>query len=156
MLSGFSPSQFGYGYDAIGLTNRPTNSLRKLQNPAMASSQRGPESERHHPRGLGLGHADAPQGREHPARSSTAHAAPQGRSSNEDGHAKHHRMPAEPPHNHNLNTDVDPHRGDSYEAPPRRAAETATTRSPSSPRTPPTPGSSAWKPASRSTPPTPA
>ena len=42
------------------LTNQPKISSNAPQKPATASSHTDPESERHHPRGLGLGHADAP------------------------------------------------------------------------------------------------
>ena len=52
-LSGLTPTP-------IRLTNQPKTAATAPQKPAPASSQTDPESERHHPRVLGLGHADAP------------------------------------------------------------------------------------------------
>lgn len=62
-LSGLTPAP-------IGLTNQPTTSPHAPQKPAMASSHTDPESERHHPRVLGLGAR-----RRAPKDGSTRHAA---------------------------------------------------------------------------------
>ena len=52
-LSGLTPQP-------IRLTNQPTTNPHVPQKPAKASSHTDPNSERHHPLVLGLGHADAP------------------------------------------------------------------------------------------------
>ena len=113
-------------------TNRPHRNEIQPRNPAPASSITVSKSERHHAKCLGMvGTPTRSQGREHPARSSNAPTArPPGRQRSEassqmsspeaqrgSGTATRPAATLAAPqhcrrtHNHNLNTDVDPHRG---------------------------------------------